>query len=127
MVVFGIQSTLFDFLTFGVLLLILNSSVDQFRTGWFTISIITEIGIMLIVRTRRIFYKSKPSKYLIISSIAVLVIALILPYSPFAGLLGIVVLPIWTNVYLMGLVILYITTAEMTKLLFYRQGISRNV
>lgn len=120
MVVFGIQSTLFDFLTFSVLLLILNSTVDQFRTGWFTLSIITEIGIMLIVRTRRIFYKSKPSKYLIISSIAVLVIAFILPYSPIAGLLGIVVLPIWTNVALIGLVILYIITAEMTKMLFYR-------
>ncbi len=127
MVVFGIQSTLFDFMTFGVLLLILNSTVDQFRTGWFILSIVTEIAVMLVIRTRQNFLKSRPSKYLILSSLIVLVLAILLPITPLAELLGIVMLPIWTDISLVGLVVAYIVTAELTKMLFYRPDTTKKM
>jgi Mg2+-importing ATPase len=119
MVVFGVQSTLFDFATFGFLLLVLNSTVDQFRTGWFILSIATEIIVMLVIRTRRFFIKSRPSKYLTLSSVVVLVIVVALPLSPLAELLSIVPLPFMTNMGLLGLVLAYTITAEITKFAFY--------
>ncbi|RDE15679.1 MAG: magnesium-translocating P-type ATPase [Candidatus Thorarchaeota archaeon] len=125
MVVFGLQSTLFDFVTFGVLLLVLSSTVDQFRTGWFTFSIATEIIVVLVIRTRRFFLRSRPSKYLLLSSAIMLAVVIVLPYSPIAELLGLVILPVWNNISLIGLIVAYIITAEMTKLLFYRQDMSK--
>jgi Mg2+-importing ATPase len=127
MVVFGVQSTLFDFMTFGVLLFVLNSTVDQFRTGWFLLSITTEIVVLLVIRTRRFFLRSGPSRYLILSSVVVMVIVLILPYTPIAVLLSLVILPAWTNIGLMGIVAAYTITAEITKMLFYRQGKSKRM
>jgi Mg2+-importing ATPase len=120
MVVFGVQSTLFDFMTFGVLLLVLNSTVDQFRTGWFILSIATEIVVMLVIRTRQFFVKSRPSKSLVLSSAVVMAIVLVLPYTPIAELLSLVILPAWTGVGLLGIVVAYVVTAEITKMLFYR-------
>jgi len=125
MVVFGLQSTLFDFVTFGVLLLVLGSTVDQFRTGWFTFSIATEIIVMLVIRTRRFFLRSRPSKYLLLSSAIMLAVVIVLPYSPIAELLGLVILPVWNNISLIGLIVAYIITAEMTKLLFYRKDMAK--
>jgi Mg2+-importing ATPase len=122
MVVFGVQSTLFDFMTFGVLLLWLNSTVDQFRTGWFILSIATEIVVMLVIRTQQFFLKSRPSKSLILSSVIVMAIVLVLPYTPIAELLNLVILPTWTGIGLLGIVAAYIVTAEITKMLFYRRG-----
>jgi Mg2+-importing ATPase len=127
MVVFGVQSTLFDFMTFGVLFFVLNSTVDQFRTGWFLLSITTEIVVLLVIRTRRFFLRSGPSRYLILSSVVVMVIVLILPYTPIAVLLSLVILPAWTNIGLMGIVAAYTITAEITKMLFYRQGKSKRM
>jgi len=120
MVVFGIQSTVFDFMAFGVLLLALQSTVDQFRTGWFLLSVITEILVMLIIRTRFFFFRSRPSNYLIISSMIILIFVLLLPYSPIAQLLSLVVLPLWTVISLIGIVIAYIIVAEITKIVFNR-------
>jgi Mg2+-importing ATPase len=127
MVVFGIQSTLFDFMTFGVLLLVLNSTVDQFRTGWFILSIATEIIVLLVIRTRRFFLRSRPSKPLVLSSVIVMVIVLVLPYTPIGGLLGLVILPLWTDIGLIGITAAYIATAELTKIVFYRRGISKEL
>jgi Mg2+-importing ATPase len=126
MIVFGVQSTLFDFMTFGFLLLVLNSTVDQFRTGWFILSIVTEIIVMLVIRTHRFFLKSRPSKYLTLSSTIILAIVVMLPFSPLAEPLGLVLLPLWTTVGLIGIVLAYIVTAEMTKFAFYRKVVRTN-
>jgi len=122
MIAFGTQSTLFDFMTFGFLLLVLNSTVDQFRTGWFILSIATEIVVLLVIRTRRFFTRSKPSRYLVLSSVAVLAIVLALPYSPIGEILGLVILPIWTSLGLIVIAVAYVVTAELTKMLFYRRS-----
>ena len=122
MIAFGTQSTIFDFMTFGFLLLVLNSTVDQFRTGWFILSIATEIVVLLVIRTRRFVTRSKPSRFLVLSSVAVLAIVLALPYSPIGNILGLVILPLWTALGLIVIAIAYIITAELTKILFYRQS-----
>jgi Mg2+-importing ATPase len=65
MVVFGLVSSLFDYITFGVLLFLLHATVDQFRTGWFIESVVSASMIVLIIRTRRPFFRSSPSRYLL--------------------------------------------------------------
>ncbi len=126
MVVFGTQSTIFDFMTFGFLLLVLNSTVDQFRTGWFILSIATEIVVLLVIRTRRFFTRSRPSRYLVLSSVVVLATVLALPYSLIGEILGLVMLPIWTALGLIVITTAYIITAELTKMLFYGRVTARS-
>jgi hypothetical protein len=69
----------FDYLTFGTLLFILHATPDQFRTGWFLESVLTELSILLVIRTRRPLFKSKPGRYLLIAALIVAGVTLILP------------------------------------------------
>jgi Mg2+-importing ATPase len=119
MIVFGLTSSLFDFLTFGVLLLIVRGTPDIFRTGWFVESLLTEILAALVVRTRRPFYKSKPGRWLLIATASVAVVAFTLPYSPLDALFGFVPLPAPVMAGLLGITLLYIVTIEGVKKIFY--------
>ena len=65
MVEFGLLSSVFDFLTFGVLLCVFHASPEVFRTGWFVESLLTELVIALVVRTRRPFFRSRPGTILL--------------------------------------------------------------
>ncbi|MEO8613153.1 MAG: magnesium-translocating P-type ATPase, partial [Chloroflexota bacterium] len=96
MIVFGLVSSVFDFLTFGVLLWLLNASPQEFRTGWFIESLMTELVIALIVRTRKPFFRSKPGRWLWWSTVAVAVLTLLLPYLPINTLFDFVPLPFTT-------------------------------
>jgi Mg2+-importing ATPase len=121
MVTFGIISSVFDYLTFGMLLLVIRASQDQFRTGWFLESVLTELLILLVIRTQRPFFKSAPSKYLTMSALAIAGITLILPYSPLNTILGFTPLPASLLFALMGITVLYIGTSEIAKRFFYRR------
>jgi len=69
MIVFGLLSTIFDYVTFGVLLFILHSSTDQFRTAWFIESgSIAASIIVLVIRSRKPLFKSKPGKHLLLAN-----------------------------------------------------------
>jgi Mg2+-importing ATPase len=83
MVLFGLISSIFDFLTFGVLLFLFRASPEEFRTGWFIESPLTELVIALVVRTRHVFFRSRPGKLLLVSTLIVIGITLVLPYLPF--------------------------------------------
>ncbi|MGH8093342.1 MAG: magnesium-translocating P-type ATPase [Chthoniobacterales bacterium] len=121
MLVFGLISSVFDYLTFGVLFW-LHANVAQFRTGWFIESIISAALIVLVVRSRRPFFKSRPSKLLALATVAIVIVTAVTPYLPLAGVLGFQPLPMYFYLVL-GLVILgYILTAELAKSLFYRQN-----
>lgn len=120
MVVFGLVSSVFDFVTFGVLLLLLHASPGQFRTGWFIESVISASLIVLVIRTRRPFFKSVPSKYLVGATLLVSFIVLLLPYSPLAGLLGFTPLPTVFMMALACILIMYVGLAEVAKALFFR-------
>ena len=120
MIVFGGISSVFDFLTFGVLLLVLHAKEAELRTGWFVESVVSSALIVLVVRTRRPFYRSRPGRALLIATLAVVGVTLLLPYSPLAPLLGFVPLPPVFLVALGPIVLLYVVTAEAAKSVFYR-------
>jgi Mg2+-importing ATPase len=88
MMVFGLANSACDYLTFGVLLLYLHTNPQQFRTGWFIENVVTAALIVLVVRTRRPFYRSRPGKYLVAATLGVLVLTILLPYTPIAHVLG---------------------------------------
>lgn len=79
MIVFGIVSSIFDFLTFAALVFILRATPEEFRTGWFVESVMTEVLIIIVMRTWKPFYKSMPSRPLLIAMILVLLVTLALP------------------------------------------------
>ena len=120
MITFGIISSVFDYLTFFVLMVVTHATEAQFRTGWFLESVFSAALIVLVVRTRNPFFRSRPGRFLAVSTIAVLCFTLTLPLTPLAGLLGFVPLPLPLLLMLACIVILYILTAEAAKKLFYK-------
>jgi Mg2+-importing ATPase len=121
MITFGIVSSVFDFLTFGLLLLVLHATQVQFRTGWFIESVISASIIVLVIRSRKPFFRSKPGKHLLIATLSIVVVTLILPFTPLAGIFGFSPLPL-PFLMLIGLTVLfYIFTTEIVKKVFYRR------
>jgi P-type Mg2+ transporter len=119
MIVFGIVSSVFDYLTFGILLW-LQATVAQFRTGWFIESIVSASLVVLVVRSRRPFFKSQPSKLLMLATAIIVLVTALTPYLPFAGVLGFQPIPAHFYPIIALIVVAYIVTAELAKLLFYR-------
>ncbi len=119
MVVFGLISSVFDFLTFGVLLWVFHAAPQEFRTGWFIESLMTELVIALVVRTRRPFYRSRPSPWLLGTSVAVLILALAMPYLPGVAIFGFVPLPAPLMLGVVGLTLAYVVVVELAKKQFY--------
>ncbi|HET9787225.1 MAG TPA: HAD-IC family P-type ATPase, partial [Pyrinomonadaceae bacterium] len=103
MIVFGVVSSIFDFLTFAALVFILKATPEEFRTGWFVESVMTEVLIILVMRTWKPFYTSMPSTPLLSAMIIVLLNTLALPYSPLSELLGLTPLPI-SSILLLGFI-----------------------
>jgi P-type Mg2+ transporter len=119
MVLFGLLSSLFDFLTFGALLWLFDAAAPEFRTGWFVESLLTELVIALVVRTRRPFWRSRPANLLLGSTFAVIAVALALPYLPINVLFGFVPLPAPLMLGMVGLTLAYVGAVEVAKKWFY--------
>jgi Mg2+-importing ATPase len=114
-------SSVFDYLTFGVLLFLLHATPDQFRTGWFLESVASASLIVLVIRSRKPFFKSRPSKYLSTATLLVVIVTLILPFTPLARLFGFGPLPISFLLIVGIIIVLYLIAAEITKTVFYRK------
>lgn len=121
MIVFGLISSVFDFCTFGILKYLMSANEKLFQTGWFTESVISATLIVLVVRTRLPFFKSLPGKYLSIATGLILAFVLMLPYLPFAGLLGFTKLPIVFYGWMLLIVAVYIVSAELAKKWFFQR------
>jgi Mg2+-importing ATPase len=121
MFTFGTVSSVFDYLTFGLLLLALHASQDQFRTAWFVESVMTELVIMLVIRTQKPFFRSRPGKYLLIGTLLVAAVTLVLPYAPLNKPLGFTPLPLPLLMTLLGITGLYVLASEAAKRAFYRR------
>ena len=121
MIVFGLLSSLYDYLTFGVLLFLMKANEKVFQTGWFVESVISATLIVLVVRTRLPFFKSLPGKYLGIATSLIVLFVLALPFMPFSGLFGFVRLPLSFYGWMLLIVAAYIISAEMAKRWFYRR------
>ena len=118
---FGILSTAFDFVTFGVLLVAFHASPALFRTGWFVESLLTELVVALVVRTRRPFFRSRPGTLLLWSTVALIGLTAGIPYLPVASVLGFVPLPGTLLATVVAITALYVLATELTKHWFYRQ------
>ena len=121
MITFGIVSSVFDFVTFGVLLLVLHATQVQFRTGWFLESVVSASLIVLVIRTRQPFFRSRPGKYLLMATLSIVAVTVILPFTPLAGIFGFSPLPVSFLLLIGVVVMLYVITAELVKMVFYKK------
>ncbi|PMP66576.1 MAG: magnesium-translocating P-type ATPase [Thermodesulfobacterium geofontis] len=120
MIVFGPLSSVFDYLTFGVLLLVLKATVNQFRTGWFLESVISASLIVLVIRSKRPFFKSKPGKYLFTVTLITVAITFILPFTLIGELFNFTLLPLHFYLFLGIILASYIISAEIVKKFFWK-------
>jgi Mg2+-importing ATPase len=118
---FGLVSSVFDFMTFGALLFVFSAGPELFRTAWFVESLLTELAVALVLRTRRPFFKSRPGRLLLGITLALVPVTFLLPYLPPARLLGFVPMPVHLVLTLAGITALYVAAVEATKKWFYRQ------
>jgi Mg2+-importing ATPase len=122
MLVFGLLSSVFDYLTFGVLLFILHANIAQFRTGWFLESVSSATLIVLVIRSQRPFFRSKPSLLLLGATLIIVICTLLLPYTPLAPILGFQPLNVLFLAMMGAVVVLYIIAAEYVKRWFYSRA-----
>ena len=120
MSVFGPISSIFDFMTFFVMLVILKASHTEFRSGWFVESLATQTLVVFVIRTRRVpFFHSRPSRTMIITPVACALIGAALPFTPLADTLGFTTLPISFFLILVGMILTYLALVETAKRRFY--------
>lgn len=121
MIVFGLLSSAFDYLTFALLLKVLHVKEQTFQTGWFTESVISAALIVLVIRTRSPFMKSLPGKYLSLATLSIVLFVSLLPYTPLAQWFGFFRLPAFFFLYVLPVIVAYVACAELTKHWFYRK------
>ena len=127
MVALGPISSIFDFMTFFIMLYVFKATEPLFQTAWFTESLCTQTLVIFIIRTRkRPFYKSKPSVALLLSSLSIVAIALSLPFTPAGNLFGFVKPPITFFIFLAGITGSYLILMDIIKSMFYRRFASRS-
>jgi Mg2+-importing ATPase len=120
MVTFGLVSSVFDFLTFGALLFILHATKEQFRTGWFLESIVSASLIVLVIRSRKPFFRSRPSQYLLLATLLTVAATVALPYTPLGPLFGFAQVPLSFLLLIALIVALYVVSTEIVKAVFYK-------
>jgi Mg2+-importing ATPase len=101
----------------------MHVSPELFRTAWFIESLLTELAVALVVRTRRPFFRSRPGRLLLVSTIALAALAPAIPWLPGAMLLGFVPVPGWLLASIMLITAAYVAAAELTKRFFFGQAV----
>jgi Mg2+-importing ATPase len=120
MVVFGTLSSVFDMITFVLLLKVFGLAERQFQTAWFIVSLLTEVAVVMSLRTRRPAWRSKPGKALIAASIVVALAGTVLPFVPdVAQLFAFVPLDSTVVSAMAGVVVAYVAVTEVAKHWFY--------
>ncbi len=121
MMVIGPISSIYDFLTFGVLLWVFRASEALFQTGWFVESLATQTLVLFVIRTVGTPWRSRPSLPLAVTTVLVVLVGLILPFTPVAATLGFVPLPGAYFVFLGGATLTYLALVEVVKRRLMRQ------
>jgi Mg2+-importing ATPase len=120
MIVFGLISTVFDLITFGVLLYVFKASEPLFQTTWFVVSLLTELTVVLVLRTHQPAFTSTPGRTLLVATAIVAALALALPYlDGLAAIFGFVALPAGMLGVVLAIVATYVLTTELAKQAFY--------
>lgn len=125
MLTLGPVSSVFDLMTFGVLLVIFEAGEALFRTGWFIESMATQVLVIFVIRTRGAPWRSRPDMRLAVTSLAVVATAVLLPFTPLAPWLGFTPPPVELLAAIAGMVLGYLVCAEMAKRWFYRSAHAR--
>jgi Mg2+-importing ATPase len=120
MLVFGPISSVFDYLTFGVLWFVFHAQPELFRTGWFVESLATQVLVIYVIRTTRAPWRSRPSRGLVIGTLATLAAGLLLPLSAARQYLGFALLPGVFYIFLLAAVVAYLAIVEAAKRQFFR-------
>jgi len=120
----GPVSSAFDFLTFFVLLRAFHGDPTRFHTGWFIESLATQILVLFVIRTAARPWRDRPSLPLVATAVAVLVAAMILPFTGLAALLGFAALPAWYFAFLVGVVAVYLAAVELVKARVFGSSVS---
>jgi Mg2+-importing ATPase len=115
MITFGLLSSVFDIATFLILRIGYNASATLFRSGWFVESTLTELTVMMVLRTRRRFWQSKPGRGLLWASVGLAVIAISIPFLPINHVIGLTSLPLSLLLTLLGLIWIYVAMNEIGK------------
>jgi Mg2+-importing ATPase len=121
MLVFGLLSTIFDFATFAVLILLLQANTGMFRATWFVESIVSAATIVLIIRTKRSLLGSRPRIYLILAIISIVSLTVSLPATPLGGLFELESLPMTYYIAILLIVLSYVFAVEAAKRIFYKR------
>jgi Mg2+-importing ATPase len=123
MIIIGPISSIYDFLTFGILLWVFHASTNAplFHTGWFVESLATQTLVILVIRTAANPLKSRPSRPLLISMLAVVAVAVVLPYTPVGTLLRFTPLPASLVAAIAFLAVTYLLLVQGVKSWFYRR------
>lgn len=126
MIVYGLISSAFDLLTFAVLIVLFQASIELFRTAWFVESLLTELAIMLILRTHRPFYQSRPGALLLTLTLTIATLALLIPYLPGAHFFGFIPLPNTVLGALLLITTFYMAISEISKFYAFRRIEKKN-
>jgi Mg2+-importing ATPase len=121
MLLIGPVSSLYDFLTFWVLLTVFRAPEPLFHTGWFVESLATQTLVLFVIRTAGNPLRSRPSAALVATTLAVVAVGILLPFSPLAGPLGFVPLPGSYFLFLGLATVTYLVLVEIAKRLFFRR------
>lgn len=119
MILFGMVSSLFDLLTFAMLMLLLRTNESEFQTGWFIESLMTELLIVMVIRTRRSITSSRPGRLLLALTVMVCATAIVLPYTPLGAIFGLVPLPPRILLGIGAITAAYVMVSEWTKRRFF--------
>ncbi len=127
-IVFGLLSSIFDLITFAILLFVFKASPQQFQSSWFIEGLATQVLIIFVIRTRITpFYRSKPSRLLTLSSLAIVVIGFLLPYTPIGPLFQLIAPPLEFYLALVFIIVAYLALVEVVKFFFYRYYVEKEL
>ena len=124
MLTVGPVSSVFDFLTFFVMLRVFHAGEALFQTGWFVESLATQVLVIFVIRTRGNPFKSRPSHVLTATSLIVVALAAILPFTGIGHRIGFVAPPPMFFLILLGMVGAYLAAVQLAKSWFYRHAMS---
>lgn len=127
MLTMGSVSSIFDFLTFYLLLSVFHADKQTFQTGWFVESLATQVLVIFIIRTSLNPFKSRPHPMLVAASVGVLCFVIALPYLSWGAYFGLVPLPLWFYGVLTLLVTVYLLITQIIKTIFYKIATRRGV
>jgi Mg2+-importing ATPase len=125
MLMIGPISSLFDFLTFYIMLSVLHADEKLFQTGWFVESLCTQVLVIFVIRTRGNPFKSRPHPVLVATSLGVALLGAVLPFTPVGSYFGLVPPPARFYFILAGMALAYLVVVEIAKRWFYRWHATR--